>query len=189
MNKRFVSELAELFHRHGLIDWVDPKNIDTALEQPFLGYIVRQLLPQRLLVYDVECIEMDEDIAQLVMEYSEITLSEWQPKSLSSKLLREKNLGTVGFDFDGKHFAWEFQQDGTYIDPELPATINAFAEDNLSGTYLDLQSMSQEAFVVYLPKTAANAFEKFIESFTLSSDEIAEFIGTIDDLDNKGLSG
>jgi hypothetical protein len=189
MNKRFVEALAEFFIKRRLVDTIDAEAIDAAVEEPFLGHIVQELLSHSLLVFDSECFQQDSDIAKLVEELASHTGGEWTLENLKSRLLREQGQGTVEFDHSGEHIVWEFEQYGDYVSDDFWAKVKGFCGNHLSGTFHRLASMSQEVYVLYLAGSSGNEFEELVKSFQPSSDEIAEFVGAVDNWRDKGLTG
>ena len=73
MNERFVRELAAFFTHHLSIPHPSEVAIRTALQTPFLGHVIEYLMPEWILVQDMECIEDDADYAELVRACAAIT--------------------------------------------------------------------------------------------------------------------
>jgi len=189
MNKRFVEALAESFIKGGLVGTIDAEAIDAAVERPFLGHIVQELLPDSLLVFDSERFQQDSDVAKLVAELASLTRGEWAPENLKTRLVREQGQGTVEFDHLGEHIVWEFEQYGDYVSDDFWAKVKVFCGDHLSGSFYRLASMSQEVYVLYLESGGGNEFEKLVRSFRPTGAEIAEFVGSVDNWQDKGLTG
>jgi hypothetical protein len=189
MNRRFVEALAQFFSEQSLVDALDSEAIDAALEQPFLGYIADKLRPRGLLIFDSERFYQDSDVAKLVGELASLTQGEWMIENLKSQLLRDDELGKVEFDSLGEHVVWEFDQYGDYVSDDFWAKVKDFCESKLSGRFHRLASMSQELYVLYLAGSNSTEFERLVETFQPTGDEIVQFVATVDDWHDKGLTG
>lgn len=189
MNMRFGQAMAGFFTKRGLADSFDAEAVDAALEQPFLGYIVQKLLPDRVFVFDSECFQQDSDIAKLVAELASLTRGEWMIGNIKSQLLWEQGQGTVEFDHTGQQIVLGFEQHGDYVSDDFWIKVNDFCVSHLSGTFHRLASMSQEVYVLYLAGNNGREFVEFVKSFKPSSDEIVQFVGTVDNWQEKGLTG
>ena len=187
MNRRFVLELVDFLRKYQLVDTIDDDKIQAAIARPVLGNIMELLLPQQMLVYDLERVQGDDDFTALVQDYVALTNGAWTPANIQSTFNWDEERASIEFDFRQEHFRWELEQQGDYVGSDFLTAIGEFCDTHLQATLINLHFLSQELYVLYLPKSIAAEFLLLVSDFTPSSDEIADFVKTVDDW--KGLTG
>jgi hypothetical protein len=189
MNERYFRSLAALFQRHGLISDISETDIGKAKELPLVGNLVRVLIPNYVLFEDSECIYQGDDLVKLTEEIAKITNGNWKPKDIKADFDRGDNRATIEFSSQGENFNWEFEQYGDYINDGYFNALERYAENNLEGKFFQFSSMGQEFCLLYLPDPISTDFSEFQVSFAPTSDELAEFVATVDDWAEKGYTG
>lgn len=117
--------------------------------------VLRELLPQRIVSYDVAEIADDEAYAKLVESFAAVTEEAWHPKDLRSILYSLDDEAMVEFDQDDQHVLWRFHQPTEGVAPDFGRLVNSFTVAALDSAFVPLPTEDGSALTIYLPEPAA----------------------------------
>ncbi len=160
MNQFFRDRILTLLHEHGLFDTLYETMRALAAETGIAG-MLGTLFPERYVWFDTECVYEDDVFEELVGRFARATLGEWTPEHLCSTI--EENMAKIDFEARGEPVQWTFEQASKWVSSDFTGAVHAFAEEHLSGAFVEMPVTDQCYHAVYLPRGVAAALEEVMK--------------------------
>lgn len=124
--------------------------------------IFSELTPERLVHYDLECIDTIDYYNQIISEYAQATSGEFTPSNINTTGKQEEGI-LIEFQHDKKIIKLKIEQNGSsWVTQSFLDQFKKFCTRNLHGNFLSLPTGDQTFACVYLPKKTITKIEKNI---------------------------
>ncbi|WP_226661188.1 hypothetical protein [Microbulbifer aggregans] len=137
--------------------------------------ILKNVIPERTLEIDGECIDSPECYIDVLESHAAITRGEFNPNNITA----EGEIGStivLSFDDADKKHKLKIEQNGSpWISEGFYEAINRYLDKSRKSSYLDLPTTDQGIAVVYLPKKVAKSITKQYMG-PRATDEVINFI-------------
>lgn len=157
LKKQVCQEISDILQSTKVL----PDAIDSELNQTGDVYqLLRKHAKQRIVHFDTECIENDEDYANLFHQHLSVTDNQFPVTDVTSRVDFDEQSATLDFKYTDSEFHWEFKQNSDWVSDEFFSELGQFIRDNSDNEFLMFPAEDQCAELIYLPKTAADVFKK-----------------------------
>ena len=137
-----------------------PDIIDSAPKRVEDVYqLLRKHAKQRIVRFDTECIENDDDYADLLHQHFAVTQDQLAITDISSTLDVETQKSIIDFNYADTEVHWEFKQTSDWVSDAFFTGLGQFVRENSDSEFLIFPAEDQCAELIFLPKVVADFFK------------------------------
>ncbi len=152
LKKQVSQEIADILHNTKVI----PQALDSELKQATdVHQLLRKHAKLRIVHFDTECIENNENYADLFHQHLSVTDHQFPITDVSSRVDFDEQLATLDFKYSDSEFNWEFKQNSDWVSDAFFSKLGQFVRDNSDHEFLIFPAEDQSAELIYLPKAVA----------------------------------
>lgn len=152
--------IIDAFKQDGLIRDIDEQKPSFKNKEEIREYLA-SIHSDRVLMFDGECIENNDDYKHLLQSFIEITNGKLAIEELSSSYDHDEEKAFIYFKCNGNVYDWEISQKSDWVSSDYFNYLSSFAIEQGEGEFLVYPAEDQCMTVVFLPEKSSIALREF----------------------------